>query len=81
MEQGIEIEVKGKKETLTVDEFVRWACLIEAVEIASNKADELGKDADKDDCWIKPIAFQHYIDERFLSMKHDIGVELREGRL
>lgn len=81
MSKGIELEVKGKQETMSIEEFTRWACLLEAVEISSNKCEELGIDPDKDDCWVKPIAFQHYLDERYLSMLHDLTVEHAAGRL
>ena len=33
------------------------------------------------DKWIKPLAFQKYIDERFHSMKHDLKVEATLGNL
>jgi hypothetical protein len=31
--------------------------------------------------WVKPIAFQKYINERFHSMKHDLTYEYTNGLL
>ncbi len=59
------------------DEFVRWACLIEALEVVGGKVDE-NIQSDK---WIKPLAFQKYIQERFHSMKHDLKVEVVMGNV
>tara|TARA_R110002051_G_scaffold123102_1_gene196427 strand:+ start:1235 stop:1468 length:234 start_codon:yes stop_codon:yes gene_type:complete len=67
----------GTTKTMEFDELVRWSCLIEALEVVGSK-----EDADVDsDRWIKPLAFQKYIDERFHSMKHDLKVEAALGNL
>jgi hypothetical protein len=70
----------GTIKEMDIDELSRWACLIEGVEQVSKKYDELGESMDTDD-WIKPLAFQKYIDERFHSMKHDLTVEATLGRI
>ena len=62
--------------TIGFNEFVRWACLIEALEVVGVKVD-----SSKDDKWIKPLAFQKYIQERFHSMKHDLKVEAALGNI
>ena len=59
------------------NELVRWACLIEALEVVSGRED-IDIESNK---WIKPLAFQKYIDERFHSMKHDLKVEATLGNL
>jgi hypothetical protein len=67
----------GTTKAMEFDELVRWCCLIEALEVVDGK-----EDADIDsDKWIKPLAFQKYIDERFHSMKHDLKVEAAMGNL
>jgi hypothetical protein len=66
----------GTTKTMEFDELVRWCCLIEALEVVDNQ--EVNTDNDK---WIKPLAFQKYIDERFHSMKHDLKVEATMGNL
>ena len=66
----------GTTKTTDFNEFVRWACLIEALEVVGIKVD-----GSKDDKWIKPLAFQKYIQERFHSMKHDLKVEAALGNL
>ncbi len=70
----------GKTHEMTIDEMARWACLLEGIEQVSNKCIQMGL-GDSDDCWIKPLAFQKYIEERFHSMKHDLTVEAALGRL
>tara|TARA_R110002020_G_scaffold28345_4_gene90557 strand:- start:5668 stop:5901 length:234 start_codon:yes stop_codon:yes gene_type:complete len=67
----------GSTKTMGFDEFVRWACLIEALEVVGGKVDE-NIQSDK---WIKPLAFQKYIQERFHSMKHDLKVEATLGNI
>tara|TARA_R110002020_G_scaffold61238_3_gene164965 strand:+ start:1748 stop:1978 length:231 start_codon:yes stop_codon:yes gene_type:complete len=66
----------GNTKTMGFDEFVRWACLIEALEVVGGKVDKMD-----DNKWIKPLAFQKYIQERFHSMKHDLKVEATLGNL
>ena len=67
----------GTTKTMEFDELVRWACLIEALEVVGSK-EYVNIQSDK---WIKPLAFQKYIDERFHSMKHDLKVEASLGNL
>tara|TARA_R100001015_G_C4608166_1_gene163341 strand:- start:1138 stop:1371 length:234 start_codon:yes stop_codon:yes gene_type:complete len=67
----------GTTKEMEFDELVRWACLIEALEVVGGKED-VDIDSDK---WIKPLAFQRYIDERFHSMRHDLKVEAALGNL
>ena len=67
----------GTTKTMDFDELVRWACLIEALEVVSGQ-DNIDIESNK---WIKPLAFQKYIDERFHSMKHDLKVEATLGNL
>ena len=67
----------GTTKQMEFDELVRWSCLIEALEVVGGK-DDIDIESDK---WIKPLAFQKYIDERFHSMKHDLKVEATLGNL
>lgn len=77
----IKFELKnGKTHEMSIDEMARWACLLEGIEQVSKKCKEIGL-GENDDCWIKPLAFQKYIDERFHSMKHDLTVEATLGRI
>jgi hypothetical protein len=68
----------GSVKEMDIDELARWACLIEGVEQVAKRYEELGENMDTDD-WIKPLAFQKYIEERFHSMKHDLTVEATLG--
>jgi len=56
----------------SVDFLARFACLHEAVNIACDKAEELGIDPDKSSMWIKPLAFHKYIKEREKDMKYQV---------
>lgn len=70
----------GTKKTMSIDELTRWACLIEGIEEVSKKYEELGESMETND-WVKPLAFQKYIEERFHSMRHDLTVEATLGRI
>lgn len=70
----------GTTKLMDIDELSRWACLLEGIEQVSKKYEDMGESMDTDD-WIKPLAFQKYIEERFHSMKHDLTVEATLGRI
>jgi len=58
---------------MSYDEYARWLCLLEGIEIVGKRVEQLKKRSiDSSIDWIKPLAFQKYIDERFLSMKSDL---------
>lgn len=64
--------------TMSLDEIVRWNCLIEAIKVADAQMKHMGIDPEKYD-WVKPVALEKYIVERFHSMKHDIVYEIKNG--
>lgn len=63
---------------MSLDEIVRWSCLVEAISVADVQMKMAGVDPEKFD-WVKPIAIDYYITERFHSMKHDIQHEMKYG--
>jgi hypothetical protein len=74
----IKIKTKKGMENMTLIEFSRWVCLIEAYDFILEKADEMGVDFLD---FIKPIAIEKYIEERFPSVFHDISVEHELGNI
>lgn len=70
----------GKSKEMDIEEFSRWCCLIEAIEVIGNKSDKLGIPIESD-LWIKPIPIQKYIAERLPAMKHDVTVEATLGNI
>lgn len=62
----------GTVESMTVDEFTRWMCLVEAFDFIEKKAFE--KKVDMKD-FLNPAAIMEYIDKRFPAMKHDVTCE------
>lgn len=68
-------------EKMSVYEFSRWASLLEALEFITKKADQLNIDLKKDTKWVKPIALQKYIDERFNSVVIDVENEHLNGKI
>jgi hypothetical protein len=47
--------------------------LIEGIELVGKRVEQLKRRSINSDIdWIKPLAFQKYIEERFLSMKSDL---------
>jgi len=69
----ITVETKTGKHKLKVSEYARWFCLIEALDLVSRKAQQFKVDLQsKDADWVKPLAFQKYIDERYESMVDEV---------
>ena len=66
-------ELKMSKETLA-----RWLCLTEAFYIIEKKSSDLGISLDKKD-WVKPLAFEKYIQQRFESMMLDMEIDAKGG--
>jgi hypothetical protein len=73
--ETVELVVKGKVEQMPMSTFIRWACLIEAVEMIHEKSTQLGI-SERDDSWIKPNAIQKYIDDRVTTMSYEIAKQL-----
>jgi hypothetical protein len=58
---------------MSYDEYARWLCLLEGIDLVGKRVEQLKRRSPGNDIdWIKPLAFQKYIDERFLSMKSDL---------
>ena len=73
--ETIEIQSNNKTSNLKKDEYARWLCLIEAIDLVERKAAELKQDMNNDDSWVKPLAFQKYIEQRFETMVLDVNRE------
>lgn len=80
MEENIVIKTSdGTEHDMTKDTFIRWMCLIELVQLAEEKAEELKIDLEKYD-WVKPLEFRKYINARFKSMEVDIEAEAKSRK-
>lgn len=73
--ESIAVQGKNKTYMLKKEEYARWLCLLEAIDLVERKAAELKTDLISDDFWIKPLSFQKYINERFETMILDIDRE------
>ena len=69
--------LKQLEQEFGIDFLVRFACLLEAVNITCDKAEQMGMDTERSSLWIKPIAFHNYIDERQKDMRYNIGLYLK----
>lgn len=66
-------EPKKTVEEMSTDEYTRWICLLEAVDLVDKKMNQFGhRLQNRDVDWIKSIAFQKYINERYETMKADL---------
>lgn len=74
----ITVNTSNGQEQMTIEHYSRWLCLLEAIDFIDKKCDEWGKNMDDVD-WVKPIAIQKYIDERFHSVKRDVEYEIDQG--
>lgn len=76
MNDIINVECSNNKIfTMKKLEYARWLCLIEAIDLIERKAQELKTDLITDDFWVKPLAFQKYIDQRLETMIIDVDRE------
>lgn len=74
----IKIDTKQGMVDMTLNEFARWACLIEAYDFIEKKSEELDINPIN---LIKPLAIERYISERFDAMRYDIEVEYNMGNI
>jgi len=76
MIKRISVKTKSNKtHVMSVDTYTRWLCLAEALQLINQQAVKSKMDLDKNDSWIKPIALQKYIKQRFPAMNHDFKIE------
>ena len=76
MIKRVSIRTKSNKtHVMSVDTYTRWLCLAEALQLINQQAEKSKMDLEKNDSWIKPIALQKYIAQRFPAMNHDFRVE------
>lgn len=69
----ITINTATKSHTMTEDEYARWLSFLEGVEFVSKRVEQLKKRSCASEIdWVKPLAFQKYIEERVESMKSDL---------
>ncbi len=70
----IDVKLKDKTESMSLETYSRWLCLIEAIELVCSKAKQMKIDTANNIDWIKPLAFQKYIDERNESMVDEVNM-------
>ena len=70
----------GTTEEMTYEAFSRWACLVEGIQAVDQKLVD-AKIPDSDTKWVKPLAFEKYIQERYHSMLRDVEVEHQLGNI
>ena len=70
----------GTTEEMTHEAFSRWACLVEGIQAVDQKLVD-AKIPDSDTKWVKPLAFEKYIQERYHSMLRDVEVEHQLGNI
>jgi len=68
-DSDLEPEIDYKND---INFLTRFACLFEGVNLACDKAEQLGINPEKNLNWVKPLAFQKYIQEREKDMKYHI---------
>ncbi len=81
MNKNITLKRKdGTTEEMTQEAFARWACLVEGIQAVDQKLVD-AKVPDSDTKWVKPLAFEKYIQERYHSMLRDVEVEHELGNI
>jgi hypothetical protein len=74
----ITLDTKKGKVEMTLTEFTRWACLMEAYHFINERAEEL--EVNPIDM-LKPLAIEKYIDERYHAMLYDVRLEHEMGNI
>lgn len=74
----INIDTKKGAVCMTLTEFARWACLVEAFYFIHQKAEEIEVNPIN---MIKPLAIEKYIEERFEAMLWDSKIEHQLGNI
>jgi len=74
----INIDTKKGAVCMTLIEFARWACLVEAFHFIQQRAEELEVNPIN---MIKPLAIEKYIEERFEAMLWDSRIEHQLGNI
>jgi hypothetical protein len=74
----ITINTKKGLVKMSLNEFARWACLVEALTFIRDKAEELNISAVN---MVKPNALEVYINERYYAMLADVRFEYNAGML
>ena len=81
MNKNITLNKKdGTTEEMTQEAFSRWACLVEGIQAVDKKLLSANV-PDSDTKWVKPLAFEKYIQERYHSMLRDVEVEHELGNI
>jgi hypothetical protein len=68
----------GSIEHMEIEEYSRWACLIEAMGFIEQRAREMNVSMEN---IVKPLALDEYIQRRFPAMVHDVSCELEIGNI
>jgi hypothetical protein len=68
----------GGELNMTKDCLARWLCLMEAFHIIEKKSQDLNINLEKQD-WVKPLAFEKYVQQRFESMSLDMEIDAKQG--
>ena len=76
--RSINIETKDGDHAMTIQEFSRWAAMVEALEFIHEVA-EVKKVNAAD--YFKSKEIEKYINERYPSIRHDVDVESKMGIL
>jgi hypothetical protein len=71
-------DTQSGKVEMTKDTLARWLCLMEAFHIIEKKSNDLGVNLEKED-WVKPLAFEKYIQQRYESMLLDMEIDAKKG--
>lgn len=65
---------------MSKETFCRWLCLAEGIHIMEQKASHLGIDLKSKD-WVKPLAFENYVSQRYESMMLDLNYDEKNNLL
>lgn len=67
---NVKSSTSDKSEKMSAFELSRWCAMLDAVEVIDKKLHQMKTPTS--DKWVKPIAIQKYIDEKYQDVLHDV---------
>lgn len=67
---NVESSTSDKNEQMSAFELSRWCAMLDAVEVIDKKLHQMKTPSSNK--WVKPIAIQKYIDEKYQDVLHDV---------
>jgi len=69
-----DIKIKFNNEEMTIYTLARWLSVVEGMDVINRQAHKMNIDLNNYKQWVKPLAFQKYVNERTYGMIAEVLV-------